>query len=128
MKNEYQNISINTEIEDASPYRLIQMLLSACVDRIRESICHDEANEISKKCEKINKAVNIIQYLKNILVSDDGEGGKFVNELMRVYDYTEQQLFQANITNDRNCLKKALSTTQKVKNSWDEMGVKHGLR
>lgn len=128
MKNEYQDISIHTEVNDASPFRLVQMLLSACVDRIRESIRHDEDKEISKKCEKINKAVNIIRYLKSILRAEDDVSNQFVDNLVRVYDYTEQHLFNATIKNDRRCLEVALHTTQKIKNSWDEMGVKHGLR
>jgi len=123
MKDMYKDISIETEVLDASPHRLVQMMYEKCIDGIQISRHLMHENDVPKKCQAITKVIDIITYLKLTLNMDDPEAKKLSQHLMVVYDYIEHQLFLANMKNDPVHLDNALVNLKKIKAAWDAIEV-----
>lgn len=115
----YEEIAIDTEVLEASPHRLIQMMLERCVQHINMSRHFMEANDIPKKCKAISKAMDIIAYLKLSLNMEEKAARELSERLDIVYTYIDKQLLTANLKNDPTYLNLALTHLMKIKNSWD---------
>lgn len=121
MTKAYETIGVETEVMDASPYRLVQMLFERCVQHIQMSKHYMERSETIKKCESISKAMDIIAYLKLSLNMTDPESMKLSTHLNVVYTYIDSQLLEANRKNDPQCLDNALSKLLIIKSAWNNM-------
>ncbi len=69
---QYQQMGVHGAIMDASPHRLIQMLLDGALTRILSAKGHMRQNNISKKGEQIGSAISIIESLKASLDFEQG--------------------------------------------------------
>jgi flagellar protein FliS len=122
MKDIYNEIGLETEIMEASPYRLIQMMFEKCVDGIQISRHLMKENDVPKKCQTLTKVINIIVYLKQSLNMEDESCRELSQHLMNVYTYIENQLVLANMKNETIYLDNALAQLLKIKKTWDEIG------
>tara|TARA_R110000868_G_scaffold93170_3_gene257989 strand:- start:470 stop:838 length:369 start_codon:yes stop_codon:yes gene_type:complete len=121
MKDGYQSIALETEVLDASPHRLVQMMYEKCINNIGVIKHHMNENNIEKKCHSINQVLDIIGYLKQILNKDNEESRELSHHLMIVYEYVEKQLFMANLKNSEVYLDNASAQLMKIKASWDKI-------
>ena len=64
---QYQKVNSHAQISEASPHRLIQMLLEGGLDRIAQARGALERKQIALKGELIGKAVAIIGGLREAL-------------------------------------------------------------
>src|ERR1700712_4479743 len=90
----YANVGVNTAIESASPHKLVLMLYDALLKQLRIA-----RGEIGPKAAAISKAMTLIdQGLRPGL--DLERGGSIAAQLLALYDYSTERLFQANLKND----------------------------
>lgn len=120
--NQYHQIAAETEVMDASPHRLIQLLFNRCLQQMQLAKHFMERQDISKKCEAINNAHDIILHLRAALNQDDKEAKKLSEKLNDVYVYIEKCLFKSNLKNDASLLDDAISKLMPIKTSWDQIG------
>ncbi|OUR82823.1 flagellar export chaperone FliS [Cycloclasticus sp. 46_120_T64] len=114
---EYQQTSAHSGVMDASPHRLIQMLLDGALSRILSAKGALKQNDIAKKGEQIGSAISIVDGLKASL--DFKQGGDISKNLDALYEYINHILLQANIKSDEALLDEAGQLLSQIKMGWD---------
>lgn len=115
--NSYRSMTAYGGLAEASPHRVVQMMLEAVMSRVAEATGHLERGEIPAKGEKIGKALGIIEALT--LGLDLKAGGDIAANLERLYDYIARTLLKANLENRADLLKEVSSLLREVKLGWD---------
>lgn len=114
---EYQQMGAHSGVMDASPHKLIQMLLDGALSRILSAKASLKQNNIAKKGEQIGSAISIVEGLRSSL--DFNQGGEISRNLDALYEYINHVLLQANIKNDAALLDEAGKLLSQIKMGWD---------
>ena len=114
---QYQQVSVHSGIMDASPHRLVQMLMEGALEKIALAKGNMANNEIANKGENISKAIAIIGGLQASL--DYDSGGELAENLSNLYDYMANRLVVANLRNDESILDEVVSLMVEIKMGWD---------
>lgn len=114
---QYQRVSVQSEVFEASPHRLIQMLMEGGLERIAQARGAIERNAQAEKGELIGKAISIIGGLREPL--DHEVGGELSQNLDSLYDYMISRLLEANRESDVARLDEVSSLLREVKSGWD---------
>ena len=113
----YTQVNKYSGVTDASPHRLVQMLLEGALEKIAGVTGILKRGDIAKKGETIGQTIAIIGGLRSSLNKE--AGGEMAENLDRLYDYMERQLLQANLKNDVNILDEVSSLLKEIKSGWD---------
>lgn len=114
---QYQQVSVHSGIMDASPHRLVQMLMEGALEKIALAKGYMVNDEIANKGENISKAIAIVGGLKTSLNYDSG--GEIAENLSNLYDYMANRLVIANLRNDKSILDEVASLMADIKMGWD---------
>lgn len=114
---QYQQVNVHSNIMDASPHRLVQMLMEGVLEKIALAKGNMARHEIASKGENIGKAISIVGGLQASLNKE--AGGEISENLDRLYDYMTQQLLMANSRNDEKLLDEVAGLMLDIKISWD---------
>lgn len=114
---QYQNVNTHARAVDASPHRLIQMLMEGGLTRIAQARGAMERQQIALKGEMIGKAIGIVGGLRQGL--DLEKGGELASNLDNLYIYMETRLMYANSKNDIAPLDEVCALLREVKSGWD---------
>ena len=117
---QYQNVNTQAQAVDASPHRLIQMLMEGGLTRIAQARGAMEREQTSMKGELIGKAIGIIGGLREGL--DLQQGGELAANLDSLYQYMVSRLLEANVKNDAAPLDEVAGLLRNVKTGWDAIG------
>jgi len=115
--SEYASVSVTSGIEDATPHRLIQMLMEGALDKIATAKGHMLHKNMSEKGRHISWAISIISGLQSSL--DMEAGGEVSANLDNLYDYMVRRLGLAGANNDSAILDEVSSLLLEVKSAWD---------
>jgi len=113
----YQQFGVRTEIESASPHKLIKMLIDGALTNIRVARRCIEQGDIVGKCENIDWSMAIIGGLRGSLNFESG--GVIAENLDGLYEYSCKQLALANARGDVALLDEVLSLLGEIKQGWD---------
>jgi flagellar protein FliS len=116
--NSYRQAA-SSEAMYATPYRLVQMLMSGALDGManaRGAILRKE-HEIRNK--EINWIISVIDALRGAL--DFEQGGEIATNLDMLYDYMIRRLYTANVEHSVEALDEVTSLLKEIKNAWDAM-------
>ncbi len=114
---QYQSVNTQSQISDASPHRLIQMLMEGGLTRLAQARGAMERDELAVKGEMIGKAIGILGGLRAGLNLD--EGGELAQNLDDLYDYMARRLSEANLKNSVEPLDEVAGLLRNVKAGWD---------
>ncbi len=114
---EYSQISLQTEVMEADPHKLIQLLLEGALTRLAMAKNFIEQKNHEAKNEKIGRTIDIICALQESL--DHERGGQVSGNLERLYDYMTRRLFDANRLNDNDIINEVMSLLLEVKAGWE---------
>jgi len=114
---EYSQIGLQTEVLEADPHKLIQLLLEGALTRLAAAKIFIEQNNIEKKNEKLGQVVEILCSLQESL--DHERGGDISVNLERLYDYMTRRLFDANRLNDTDIINEVMGLLLEVKAGWE---------
>jgi flagellar protein FliS len=113
----YANIGVETGVGDASPHRLVAMLLDGFMDSISQAKGALQSGQVELKGRAIGRAVRIVEEgLKGGL--DGNAGGKLAQDLGELYSYVSRRLTQANLLNDASALDECTRLMQPVREAW----------
>lgn len=118
---QYQQVSIEAQVSDANPHRLIQLLMQGGLERLARARGAMEREQIPEKGILIGKAIGIIGGLREAL--DSERGGELAGNLDRLYEYMIARLVEANTSNDTSLLDEVSALLLEVKSGWD--GISH---
>lgn len=116
----YQQVSLETSINQASPHQLIVLLFDGALNAIKLAKLYIEKGNIAGKGAAISKAINIIDNgLKSSL--DMEKGGEIAINLDNLYQYISHQLVLANLHNDLVKLTDCYQLLDNIAQSWREI-------
>ncbi|AWE92326.1 flagellar protein FliS [Pseudomonas paraeruginosa] len=114
---QYQNVSTQAQAIDASPHRLIQMLMEGGLTRLAQARGALERGEVALKGELIGKTIAIVGGLREGLNFE--AGGELAANLDRLYEYMSMRLTEANLKNDASKLEEVAELLRNIKSGWD---------
>lgn len=117
---QYQNVNTQVQAVDASPHRLIQMLMEGGLTRLAQARGAMERQQTALKGELIGKAIGIIGGLRAGL--DLQQGGELASNLDKLYEYMVSRLLTANTKNQAELLDEVSDLLRNIKSGWDAIG------
>jgi len=114
---QYQSVNTNAQLVDASPHRLIQMLMEGGLARMAQARGAMERGDVALKGMLIGKAVDIVGGLREALNQE--AGGEVAANLDNLYAYMTARLLEANLKNDQALLDEVAELLREVKAGWD---------
>jgi len=120
---QYQRTGTELQVQQASPHRLIQMLMEGGLSRLAEARGALARGDMAQKGQALGKAIAIISALHEGL--DFKEGGKLAANLASLYDYMTRRLLTAS-RGEAEALQAALLEASdllgRIKAAWDAIG------
>ena len=114
---QYQQVSTHSGIEDASPHRLIQMLMEGVLQRLAQAKGAIQRSAVNDRGEAIGKAITIVGGLRDSLNKEvDGELAANLDDL---YDYIQRRLLAANIGSSEEIVDEVITLMSTIKAGWD---------
>jgi flagellar protein FliS len=116
---QYQQVSIQGGVMDASPHRLVQMLMEGFLEKLAIAKGNIVRKETALKGENISRAITIVNGLQASLNRD--AGGELAENLNSLYEYMALRLIIANTSNDEAILDEVARLMIEIKLGWDNM-------
>ena len=117
----YSDIGTYSEVLGASPFRQIQLLLEKLASSVNQASIAMNDKNISKKCQCIVNANDIVSYLRDCL--DFSTEDSVAPRLDAIYAHLEKQLFIANSANSQAALDECATIITNIKTWWDNVGA-----
>jgi flagellar protein FliS len=115
----YGRSAVESEVDYASPHRIIQMLMEGALSKIATAKGCIERNDVAEKGRQITWAMNIIGGLRSSL--DAEKGGEIAANLESLYEYMGRRLLEANMNNDAVALDEVSALLLEIKDGWDNI-------
>lgn len=119
----YKSTQTSTSLDDASPHRLVTMMLEGALEKIAIATGAMERREQALAGESISKAISIVDNLRVAL--DHDVGGAIADNLSDLYDYILRRLLEANVMSDVSLLTEVSGLLTEIKVAWDKVPVEH---
>ena len=113
----YGRGALESELDYASPHRIIQMLMDGALSKIAIAKGCVVRGDMAGKIRHVTWAVDIISGLRASL--DKQQGGDIAGNLDALYDYMCQKLHEANMNNDVKLLDEVTGLLAEIKAGWD---------
>ncbi|ATG17824.1 TPA: flagellar export chaperone FliS [Providencia alcalifaciens] len=118
----YQQVSLESEIANATPYQLIQILFKGALSALKRGEIFMEQGNIAEKGKEISKAIDIIDTgLKQSLNYE--AGGELAENLASLYEYMTRQLLRANIENNVTYVQEVYQLLSDIASAWQQIGA-----
>lgn len=117
---QYQTVNTKAQVMEASPHRLIQMLMEGGLSRLAQAKGAMEREQTALKGDLISKAIAIICGLREGL--DLEKGGEVASNLDRLYEFMVMRLIEANVKNESKIIDEVADLLRNVKMGWDAIG------
>lgn len=114
---QYQTVNTQAGIVDASPHRLIQMLMEGGLSRLAQAKGALLNGDLAGKGGRISAAIAIIGGLRDGLNLE--VGGEVAVNLDRLYEYMITRLVEVNLKNDVAGLDEVSQLLRNIKSGWD---------
>jgi flagellar protein FliS len=115
---QYQKVNSHAQTSEASPHRLVQMLMEGGLDRMAQAKGFMARGDIARKGEMLCKAIDIIHGLRIGLDPEKAEPG-YLDNLEALYGYMIERLTEANRNNDPELIDEVARLLITVKSGWD---------
>lgn len=115
--NQYTNVHNESGLADASPHRLIQMLMDGFLARVNAAKGAMARSDMELKAVYISRAMAIVGGLSESI--DLEKGGEIAVNLSQLYNYITNRLLQASRENDERILDEVASLMKEIKEGWD---------
>lgn len=123
--DEYARLGLRTDIESASPHRLILLLLDGAIDKVRVARLAMQRRQIAEKGANVSWAISIIDGLRASLNIE--QGGELAERLDMLYDYMTRTLAEANLRDEVGKLDEVERLLNEIRAGWkgieDQVGT-----
>ncbi|WP_144174461.1 flagellar export chaperone FliS [Pseudomonas sp. Kh13] len=117
---QYQKVNGVAQTSEASPHRLVQMLMQGGLDRMAQAKGAIARNDVAQRGILIGKAIDIIGGLREGL--DLENHGDSLADLDSLYTYMSRRLIEANAKADPDIIDEVARLLITVKEGWDAIG------
>ena len=116
----YRQVSVETSIGSASPYRLVEMLFDGYMEALAQARGGMQLKQIEAKGKAIGRAARIVdEGLKAGLNLNDG--GSLAADLRDLYEYVSMRLVLANVRNDESILDECVRLIEPLRQAWKDI-------
>ncbi|KPC33280.1 Flagellar biosynthesis protein FliS [Pseudomonas syringae pv. cilantro] len=119
---QYQKIGAQAQTSEASPHRLVQMLMEGGLDRIAQAKGAMARGDFANKGVFLSKAIGIVGGLREGLDLEGAPSEGLVRQ-DSLYRYMMTRLAEANARNDQKILDEVAGLLITVKEGWDAIGT-----
>lgn len=116
LANQYRQTDVASATLEASPHRLIALLLAGARERARLAAACLERGDLPRKSKAISDASAIIGGLNGALNLE--AGGEIADGLQALYDYAQRRLLAANLENDAAPLLEVDDLLGDIESAW----------
>lgn len=121
---QYQKVSSVAQTSEASPHRLVQMLMEGGLDRLAQAKGAMSRGQTAQKGLMISRAIEIIGGLRTGLDPEKSGGDPAsLQDLDALYAYMMQRLGEANRKNDMDMIDEVARLLITVKSGWDAIAT-----
>lgn len=117
--SQYQKVNSHAQTSEATPHRLVQMLMQGGLDRMAQAKGALARGQIAEKGVQLGKAVDIIGGLRLGLDPEKTEDKKGLKAQDDLYAYMARRLTEANLRNDSSMIDEVAKLLITVKSGWD---------
>lgn len=114
---QYQQINTQSSLADATPHRLIQLLMERALMKMGLAKGHMEREEVREKGANIGVAISIISVLQTSL--NHKANARMSANFDELYGYMMRRLLEANLRNDSKIIDEVSGLLQELKSAWD---------
>ncbi len=115
----YAKVHYRSNVEVASPHKLIDMLYEGAIERIVQAKGAMEFGNVEAKGSRINSAISIVGGLRESLNTD--EGGDLAMNLDNLYVYVQSLLSEGHIRNNPSKLDEAITLLNDLRATWKKI-------
>jgi flagellar protein FliS len=119
---QYQKVNSHAQISEASPHRLVQMLMEGGLDRMAQAKGALARGDIAQKGLMLGKAIDIVIGLRDGLNAEKSDNPAYVQQ-ESLYAYMTNRLMEANLHNDADMIDEVARLMITVKEGWDAIGA-----
>lgn len=116
LANQYRQTGVSSAALDASPHRLIALMLAGARERARLAAACLQRGDLTRKSQAISDASAIIGGLSGALNLE--AGGEIADGLQALYDYAQRRLLAANVENDTAPLLEVDDLLGDIESAW----------
>ncbi|HCS26632.1 MAG TPA: flagellar export chaperone FliS [Spongiibacteraceae bacterium] len=113
----YNSVNTQSRVAEATPHRLISLLLDGALEKIALAKGHILRNEITPKVTAISRAISIIDGLR--LSLDHTIKNELIGNLDELYSYMARRLLQANLKSDGEALDEVSYLLKEIREAWN---------
>ena len=113
----YSSVNIQSRVTEASPHRLISLLLDGALEKIALAKGHILRNETAHKVKAITRAISIVDGLR--LSLDHTVKNELITNLDELYSYMARRLLQANLKSDGEALDEVSHLLKEIREAWN---------
>ncbi|BBV04988.1 MULTISPECIES: flagellar export chaperone FliS [Providencia] len=118
----YQQVDLESEITNATPYQLIQILFKGALSALKRGEIFMLQGKVAEKGKEISKAIDIIDTgLKQSLNYE--AGGELAENLASLYEYMTMQLLRANLENNVAYVQEVYQLLSDIASAWQQIGA-----
>ena len=118
--NLYQNVTVESGVESASPHRLIALLLEGAIERAGAARVALMNGDVRLARDKVGATLAILAELRNSL--DHGKGGALSADLDALYEYVQQRLMAAPREQNQEAVLESMDLLSQVYAAWLDIG------
>lgn len=118
---QYQQVSLEARVAEASPHGLIQLLMQGGLERLAQARGAIERGQLAERGELISKTIGIVGGLREALNPE--AGGELAQNLDSLYGYMTERLLEANRNGDAAILDEVSGLLREVKSGWDAIAA-----
>ena len=115
---QYRQLGLETQVNNASPHRLIQLLMEGALERLNGAQAAMSRGDAATKGMLIGKAMGIISGLRSSL-DMNVEGSDLPERLDDLYDYMGRRLLEASTFNNAEMVTEVIDLLKTLKSGWD---------
>ncbi|MGY2290217.1 flagellar export chaperone FliS [Pseudomonas sp. SDO528_S397] len=116
---QYQKVNTHAQISEASPHRLVQLLMEGALDRMAQAKGAMARGDVAHKGLMLGKAVDIIVGLRDGLNPEKTEDPLALQQLDNLYAFMSMRLLEANRQNDAVMIDEVAGLMITLKEGWD---------
>ncbi|NWE13275.1 flagellar export chaperone FliS [Pseudomonas yamanorum] len=116
---QYQKVNTHAQISEASPHRLVQLLMEGALDRMAQAKGAMARGDIAQKGLMLGKAVDILVGLRDGLNPEKTPDPIAMQQLDNLYAFMSMRLLEANRQNDAAMIDEVAGLLITLKEGWD---------
>ncbi|MCP2051846.1 UNVERIFIED_ORG: flagellar protein FliS [Pseudomonas fluorescens] len=116
---QYQKVNSHAQVSEASPHRLVQMLMEGALDRMAQAKGAMARGDIAQKGLLLGKAIDILIGLRDGLNPEKTDDPAALQQLDNLYAYMTTRLLEANSKSDVSMIDEVAGLMITLKEGWD---------